>query len=85
MTDIALINADQALLDRIGKIARHHGWDSSRALRHVLERGLEASEGSVGVQFENGEAEALQAALEALGKIPDDPGFAMIGRLATSH
>ncbi|MGY0560640.1 hypothetical protein ACW7G2_07970 [Luteimonas sp. A277] len=84
MTEVVFRNADETLLDRIERIARRRGWDMSKALTYVLERGLHACEGSDGA-FEGGEAEALQAALEALGNIPDDPGFAMIGRVARSH
>ncbi|MEN1925448.1 hypothetical protein WCE55_04860 [Luteimonas sp. MJ293] len=84
MTKIVFRDADEVLLDRVERIAKRHGWDLSRALTHVLERGLHTCEGSDSA-FEGGEAAALQAALDALSSIPDDPGFAMIGRVARGH
>lgn len=84
MADIMLSDIDETLIDRIGRIAARSGWDMSSAIVHLLEKGLAAYDRSGEVRFEGGEAEALQAALEALASVPDDPGFAMIGRTATA-
>lgn len=80
MTEIVLKDADDVLLDRIGRIARRRGWDLSTALMHLLERGLDAFEGNGELHFDGGEADVLQAALDAMQEVPDDPGFALIGR-----
>lgn len=80
MPEIMLNDVDQMLLERIGRVAERCGWDLSSAMLHLLEQGLRAYENTRQVRFEGGEAEALQAALEALSSVPDDPGFAMIGR-----
>jgi len=82
MTEIVLKNADEVLLGRIDRIARRRGWDMSTALMHLLEQGLHACEGNGEVRFESSEADVLQAAFEALSEVPDDPGFALIGRTA---
>ena len=85
MTEIMLKDVDDVLLDRIGRIARRCGWDMSTALMHLLEQGLDAYEGNGELHFEGGEADVLQAAFEALSDVPDDPGFALIGRPAEKN
>ena len=84
MADIILSDIDDTLIDRIGRIAARSGWDMSSAITHLLEKGLAAYDGAAEVRFEGSEAAALQAALEALASVPDDPGFAMIGRTAAA-
>lgn len=83
MTEIMLRDVDDVLLDRIKRVARRSGWDLLTTLMHLLEQGLHAYEGNGELHFEGGEADVLQAAMEALNDIPDDPGFALIGRAAT--
>ena len=83
MTEIMLRDVDDVLLDRIDRVARRSGWDRSTTLMHLLERGLHAYEGNGELHFEGGEAAVLQAALDARNDVPDDPGFALIGRTAT--
>jgi len=80
MTEIMLRDVDHVLLDRIDRVARRSGWDLSTTLMHLLEQGLHACEGNGELHFEGGEAAVLQAALDALNAVPDDPGFALIGR-----
>lgn len=80
MTEIVLKDVDDVLLDRIGRVARRSGWEMSAALMHLLERGLDACERSGELDFDGGEAQVLQAAFDALSDVPDDPGFALIGR-----
>ncbi len=82
MTEIMLRDVDDVLLDRIDRVARRSGWDLSTTLMHLLEQGLHAYEGDGELRFEGGEAAVLQAALDALNNVPDDPGFALIGRTA---
>ena len=83
MTEIMLRDVDDVLLDRSHRGARRSGWDLSTTLMHLLEQGLHAYEGNGELHFEGGEAAVLQAALDALNEVPDDPGFALIGRAAT--
>lgn len=82
MTEIVLRDVDEMFLERIAKVARRHGWELSAALMHLLERGLDAAEAEAGADFDGSEAEVLRAALDALSEVPDDPGFALIGRFS---
>ncbi len=81
MTEIVLHDVDQVLVDRIRRVADARGWTMPRTLLHLLEQGLHVYEGDGRVHFDNSENEVLQAALAALEGIPDDAGFAMIGKL----
>ncbi|HRN61510.1 MAG TPA: hypothetical protein PK743_05530 [Luteimonas sp.] len=83
MTDIMLRDADPVLVDRIQRIADARGWTMPRALQHLLEQGLHVVEGDGRVRFDNSEADVLQAAIAALEQVPDDPGYAAIGRAPT--
>jgi len=80
MTDIVLRDIDSLLAERIARIAQAHGWTHPQALLHVLERGLDACEGDGAVGLADQEARVLQAAIQALEHVPNDPGFALIGR-----
>ena len=51
------------------------------ALLYLLEQGLHVYEGDGSVRFDNDEADALQAMIRALEQVPDDPGYAAIGRV----
>ena len=82
MTDIVLKDADPILVDRIRRVADARGWTVSRALQHLLEQGLHVVEGDGSVRFDNAEADVLQAAIAALEQVPNDPGYAAIGRVA---
>jgi hypothetical protein len=81
MTDIVLRDADPVLVDRIRRVADARGWTLPRALQYLLERGLHSVEGDGPVHLDNAEAAALAEAIAALEQIPDDKGFAMIGRI----
>lgn len=81
MTDIVLKDADPVLVDRIRRVADTRGWTLARALTYLLEQGLFAHESAQSVRLDSGEADALQAAIAALEQVPDDPGYASIGRL----
>lgn len=81
MTEIVLHDIDQVLVDRIKRVADARGWTVPRTLLHLLEQGLHVYEGDGRVHFDNSESEVLEAALAALEDIPDDAGFAMIGKL----
>lgn len=85
MTEIVLKNADEVLLDRIGRIASRCGWDLSTALMRLLEQGLHVYEEDAEAHFESTEADVLRAAFDALNDVPDDPGFALIGRTASGR
>jgi len=81
MTEIVLHDVDQVLVDRIKRVADTRGWTVPRTLLHLLEQGLHVYEGDGRVRFDNSENDVLEAALAALEGIPDDAGFAMIGKL----
>lgn len=82
MTDIVLHDIDEVLADRIRRVAEARGWTVPRTLLHLLEQGLHVYEGDGRTRFDNSEADVLQAAIAALENIPDDGGFARIGKLA---
>ena len=84
MTDIVLKDADPVLFDRIRRVADARGWTMPRALQYLLEQGLHVYEGDGSVRLDNSEADALQAAIAALEQVPDDPGYAAIGRVTDS-
>jgi len=81
MTEIVLHDIDQVLVDRIRRVADARGWTVPRTLLHLLEQGLHVYEGDGRVHFDSAENDVLKAALEALESIPDDGGFAMIGKM----
>lgn len=81
MTDIVLKDADPVLVDRIKRVADARGWPLPRAMSYLLEQGLHVYEGDGSVRLDNREADALAAAIAALEGVPDDKGYAMIGRV----
>lgn len=85
MTEIVLHDIDQVLVDRIKRVADARGWTLPRTLLHLLEQGLHVYEGDGSVHFDNSENDVLEAALAALQDIPDDGGFAMIGKIPSGE
>ena len=81
MTDIVLKDADPVLFDRIKRVADARSWTLPRALQYLLEQGLHVYEGDGSVRLDNSEADALQAAIAAMEQVPDDFGYAAIGRV----
>ena len=80
MTEIVLHDIDQVLIDRIKRVADTRGWTLPRTLLHLLEQGLHVYEGDGSVRLDSSENDALEAALAALQDLPDDGGFALIGK-----
>lgn len=80
MTDIVLKEIDPTLVERIKRVGDRRGWSLSQTLLALLEQGLHVSEGDGALRFENSEADVLQEAIGALERVPDDPGFSLIGR-----
>ena len=80
MTDIVLRDIDPLLFERIRRIGEARGWDMPATLLQVLSHGLEGFEGGAAPVFADAESHALEAAIAALEHVPDDPGFALIGR-----
>ena len=81
MTEIVLHDIDQVLVDRITRVAHARGWTVPRTLLQLLEQGLHVYEGDGRVHFDSAENDVLRAAVAALENIPDDGGFAMIGKV----
>jgi len=81
MTDIMLRDADPVLVDRIKRLADARGWPMPQAMLYLLEQGLHVYEGDGGKRLDNRESDALAEAIAALEGIPDDAGYAKIGRL----
>lgn len=80
MTDIILRDVDAVLAERIRRIGEAHGWSASDTLLHVLEYGLHAAEGDGKARLDPRERDVLGSAIQAMEQVPDDPGFALIGR-----
>lgn len=80
MTDIILRDIDATLAERIRLIGDAHGWSMPDTLLHLLEYGLHACEGDGKARLDGAERDILGAAIQALEGVPDDPGFALIGR-----
>ena len=80
MTDIVLRDIDPLLFERLRRIGEARGWDLPATLLHVMTHGLEGFEGGSAPVFADAEAHALEAAIAALEHVPNDPGFALIGR-----
>lgn len=81
MTDIVLQDIDPLLADRIRALAQARGWSIHETLLKLIEHGLyhceDAGEGS----FDSRESDVLKDAIAALEQVPDDAGFALIGRV----
>ena len=83
MTDIIIRDIDPALAERIRRIGQAQGWSETETLQQLLEAGVRSCEGPAAPPFNARESGALEAAIEALEQVPDDPGFALIGRAPT--
>jgi len=83
MTDIVLRDIDPLLFERLRRIGEARGWDIPDTLLQVMTHGLEGFEGGSAPVFADAEAHALEAAIAALEHVPNDPGFALIGRAQT--
>jgi hypothetical protein len=80
MTDIILRDVDAVLADRIRRIGEAHGWSPPDTLLRLLEYGLHACEGDGKARLNRTENDILGSAIHAMEQVPDDPGFALIGR-----
>lgn len=81
MTDIVLQDIDPVLADRIRALSQARGWSMHETLLKLIEHGLYHCEESGAGQFDSRESDVLQDAIAALEQVPDDAGFAMIGRV----
>ena len=80
MTDLVLRDIDPVLAERIRKVAQTNGWTVHQTILHLIERGLYASEGGA-LRFDGSESDVMQSVIAALETVPNDPGFALIGRI----
>ena len=80
MTDLVLRDIDPVLAERIRKVAQTNGWAVHQTILHLIERGLYASEGGA-LRFDGSESDVMQSVIAALETVPNDPGFALIGRV----
>jgi hypothetical protein len=81
MTDIVLKDIDPVLAGRIRELAQAHGWSMHDTLLKLIEHGLYHCEDAADGNFDSREADVLQDAIAALEQVPDDAGFALIGRV----
>jgi hypothetical protein len=81
MTDIVLQDIDPVLADRIRALAQARGWGMHETLLKLIEHGLYHCEDAGDRGFDSRESDVLQDAIAALEQVPDDAGFAMIGRV----
>lgn len=76
-----LRDIDDTLQRRIERVAQRHCWSLPEALAQLLEAGLQAHDGpSAQAALDGGENEVLVRAIAAMERLPNDPGFALIGR-----
>lgn len=80
MNDIVLRDIDPKLQAHIQQVADAHGWELPRALQHLLELGLAAAGRHAAPDWNHAEAGVLAEAIAAMEQVPNDPGFALIGR-----
>ncbi len=81
MSETLLIDIDAVLLERVRRLASSRGWGLQAAITHLLEHGLFACEAERAAPLDDSDATALKAAIDALERIDNDPGFSLIGRL----
>lgn len=81
MSDIVLKDIDPVLAERIRNVSQVRGWGLPETLQWLLEQGLHACEQGTAVSLDEGESGALAEAIAALEQVPDDSGFALIGRV----
>ncbi len=81
MTDIIVRDIEPALAERIKRIGDARGWSLPETLLRLLELGLHSCEGRR-ASLDGAEAGVLEAAIKAMELVPDDAGFALIGRAA---
>jgi len=79
MTDLILSNVEPALLQRVKRLAEMRGWSVPEALVFLLDRGLSRTD-ERGDGLAALDTRVLEEAISALERVPDDPGFALIGR-----
>lgn len=79
MTDLILRDLDPALLERVQRLASARCSGLQQTLVALLDLGLAHEPEAARVGDEH-DAQVLAAAIRALENVPDDPGFALIGR-----
>ncbi|QOW19674.1 hypothetical protein INQ41_00845 [Lysobacter ciconiae] len=84
MSETVLLDLEPVLLERVRRFAATKGWSQPAALVHLIEHGLFACEPDAPAGFDDTDAHILQEAIAALEKVEDDPGFSLIGRIATA-
>ena len=82
MTDIVLRDIDPILAERIRRIGEARGWAAPETLLKLLEYGLYECEHDGRARLDDRESTALESAIAAMEQVPNDPGFALIGRAA---
>ena len=81
-SETVVIDMPGHLLERVKRLEASCQWGLQATLLHLLEHGLFSCEAELSARrFNESDSRALQAAIAALREIPDDPGFALIGRV----
>ncbi len=84
MGDIVLKDIDPVLAERIRNAGQARGWGGPETLQWLLEQGLAVFEQGQAASLDTSQSGALEAAIAALEQIPDDPGYALIGRASSA-
>ena len=80
MSHTLLLHVSAPLQERMTRVADAYGWGQQEATIHLINHGLSACEAEMAARLDASDAAVLHGAIAALEQLPDDPGFALIGR-----
>ena len=83
MPDLILRDIEPDLLDRVRRLADTRGCSLEASLLDLLQQGLACARQRDN-SLDDFDARVLREAIAALESVPSDPGFALIGRAAST-